>query len=172
MSDERFADVFGWPGYRVSTLGRLFGKHGRQHAGYYDKDGYHCVLVKDHGKRAGLKVHRLVAGAFIGPIPEGMQVNHINGVKDDNRVENLEIVTPSANTKHGFDVLGRVGKNTNPSKGEQHHNASMTAAVVQEIRRLYAAGGHTQKELAALFGTGQNHISRLVRRESWAHLAD
>lgn len=169
---EQFADVFGWPGYRVSTIGRVFGKRSRPIAGYRDKDGYHCVLFKDHGKRAGLKVHRLVVGAFLGPIPEGMQVNHINGIKDDNRLENLEVVTPSANTKHGFDSLGRVGKNTNPCKGESHHNASMNAEIVREIRRLYATGEHTQKELAVLFKTGQNHISRLVRRESWTHVID
>jgi hypothetical protein len=167
--DERFADLPGWPGYRVSSLGRLYGRRGRQLAGYRDKDGYHCVAVGPRGRSTAIKVHRAVAAAFVGPIPEGMQVNHKNGVKDDNRVENLEIVTPAENTRHGFAALGRIGKNTNPTKGTAHHNSSLTEDSVREIRRLYAAGC-TQVELAQKFQTAQTNISRIVRRTAWAHV--
>jgi transcriptional regulator CtsR len=47
-------------------------------------------------------VHRIIWESVYGPIPEGMQINHINGVKDDNRIANLELVTPSENTKHAY----------------------------------------------------------------------
>lgn len=139
----------------------------------HDKDGY-PIFIAWRGTRDAKtyklhKVHRAVLQTFVGEIPEGMQVNHINGVKHDNRLENLELVTASGNTSHGFRVLGRKGRNTNPSKGEAHHNSKLDAAKVREIRRLYDAGA-VQKDLAAQFDTPQAHISRIIRRTAWAHV--
>lgn len=66
--------------------------------------GYHRVLLLKNGHRKNVQVHRLVAKAFI-PNPENKpQVNHINGVKNDNRVDNLEWVTASENKQHAFDT--------------------------------------------------------------------
>jgi hypothetical protein len=48
-------------------------------------------------------VHRIVAAAFIGPCPDGLEINHKNGIKLDNRAENLEYTTRSANMKHAYD---------------------------------------------------------------------
>ena len=65
-----------------------------------DKDGYDMVNPRINNKNKTLKVHRLVAQAFI-PNPENKpQVNHKNGIKTDNRAENLEWVTHSENTRH------------------------------------------------------------------------
>ena len=76
--------------------------------------GYHFyVLSRDKQKKTRLE-HQLVADAFIGICPEGYQVNHINGIKLDNRVENLEYVTPLENTLHSINVLG------NRRDGEYH----------------------------------------------------
>ena len=66
-----------------------------------DRKGYLFVgLFKDR-KQKLFKVHRLVWIAFNGPIPEGMQVNHINEDKQDNRLENLNLMTPSENNNWG-----------------------------------------------------------------------
>lgn len=166
---ERWAEVAGWPGYRISTSGTLLGKRGGPLAGFQDKNGYRCAYLGPRLRGASIKVHRLVAAAFIGPIPEGMQVNHINGVKSDNRLENLEIVTPAENIRHSFQKLGRVGANTNPAKGVSHHNARLTADEVKDIRRLYAAG-IKQVTLAERFNTPQTNVSSIVRRKAWAHV--
>ena len=75
-----------------------------------DKDGYLVVSIARNGKYKTRKVHRLVVSAFIGVIPVGMVVNHKNGIKADNRVENLEITTLSGNAQHSLHVLGNTPK--------------------------------------------------------------
>lgn len=66
--------------------------------------GYHRVLLLKNGHRKNVQVHRLVAKAFIPNPKNKPQVNHINGVKNDNRVDNLEWVTASENKQHAFDT--------------------------------------------------------------------
>lgn len=168
--DERWSEVPDWPGYRVSAAGVVVGPRGRPLAGARDKNGYHCISLRRREVQVLLKVHRLVVIAFIGPIPQGMHVNHKNGVKDDNRVENLEIVTPHENVLHGYRVLGRQGRNTNPARGESHGNAVFTEDQVREIRRLYGHG-LTQVKIAERFNTRQDAVSKIVRRQTWAHVA-
>ncbi|WRW34648.1 HNH endonuclease [Staphylococcus phage CF5] len=73
----------------------------------HDKDGYLMISTrKEDGSTTTARVHRLVAEAFIPNPYNKPVVNHKNGIKDDNRVENLEWATISENTKHGYDVLG------------------------------------------------------------------
>lgn len=68
-----------------------------------DKDGYLRVELYDDGLRAHpKKVHRLVAQAYLEHDSERTQINHINGVKCDNRIENLEWCTRSENTRHAY----------------------------------------------------------------------
>ena len=58
---------------------------------------YRSALLYNNGKRGYRKIHRLVYEAFVGAIPNGMQIDHINGVHHDNRPENLRCVTQSEN---------------------------------------------------------------------------
>lgn len=84
---------------RLDRLGRKVAGRIRRHS--LAGRGYpHMPLHKDQ-KQTGKYIHRLVAEAFLGP-REGMEVNHINGDKTDNRVENLEWVTPSQNILHSL----------------------------------------------------------------------
>lgn len=93
--------------------------------GYVNKKGYVRITITDKnlGKQRNCAAHRLVALTFI-PNPENKPfVNHINGVKTDNRVENLEWCTSSENELHSYRVLGKSPSKTGLGKfGEKHPN--------------------------------------------------
>ena len=65
-----------------------------------DKDGYYRVVLSVHGMKKYIRVHTVIVQQFIGNIPEGLVVNHIDGNKKNNCVENLEITTVLENTIH------------------------------------------------------------------------
>ena len=104
--------------YTVSTEGRIF-------SNYYNKevtpkvnwDGYHRVQIWNCGKCNFVSWHRVVAETFLEKKEGCNVVNHINGIKTDNRVENLEWVTQAQNIKHAFDTgLSKKIKNGKTSK--------------------------------------------------------
>lgn len=120
---EVWKPVAGFEGvYEISNLGNLRSldrlvcyrkdrpakTKGRIIKGKMDRYGYWSVTISSREKgRLSTTIHRLVAKAFI-PLKEGKtQVNHINGVKTDNRVDNLEWVNNSENQKHSYRHLGR-----------------------------------------------------------------
>jgi hypothetical protein len=133
------------------------------------RDGYKMIgLCKDKIK-SFRQVHRLVWEAFNGPIQSGLQINHLNGKKADNRLLNLEVCTPSQNTAYSFRVLGRAAPN-NPSPGSKNGCAKLNEPQVAEILALYATGEYRQQDLAEKFGVSQVAISLITRRKKWQHV--
>lgn len=133
------------------------------------RDGYIEFSLCEDGRPFQETGHRLVWKTFSGPIPKELWINHKNGIKGDNRLENLEVMTPSENTAHGFRVLGRKAPN-NPSPGEKNGSAKLTEADVREIRKLYGGGHFYQYELAKMYGVTQRIICMVTRRELWKHV--
>jgi hypothetical protein len=125
--------------------------------------GYSLVTLHRQGRRKGMLVHRLVLLAFVGEPPDGTEACHGDGNRANNALANLRWDTRTSNHadkhKHGTD---RLGEKTPTSK--------LTAATVLEIRARYAAGGITQRRLAAEYGIHFSNVSAIINRKSWAHL--
>lgn len=122
------------------------------------------ALRKGTAKQRTLTVHSLVAAAFIGPRPSGHQVNHIDGDKLNNRVENLEYCTRSENMKHAF----RTGLQDN--HGENHSRAKLNDIAIKEIRQR-AGNGEKLVSIAKDYGIDQSAISRIVSGKRWGHVS-
>lgn len=169
---ERWKPVLGYEDfYQVSDRGRV-----RRIAGTFgapagrilrlQDENYLWVWLHANGHRRRQKIHILVAQAFLGPRPVGLDVNHKNGIKRDNRPVNLEYTTRSENLKHSFRVLDREAV-----RGEDHGQAKLTDAAVEQIRQDYAAGGVTHRELAVQYGVTYGSIGPILRGETWTHVA-
>lgn len=108
-----------FPGYYVTDTGELYSRNGKTHRikklkQQIDKDGYPYIHLWKKSKQKHFHTHRLVAEAFI-PNPDNKpQVNHKNGIKTDNRVENLEWNSVSENVTHAYKVLHRKASTMRP----------------------------------------------------------
>ena len=89
--------------YKISTLGNIMSiKNGKRKA-IIHHTGYFVISLNKNGIKKQYRLHRLIAIAFIDNINNYPQINHINGVKTDNRIENLEWCTAKQNTIHAWE---------------------------------------------------------------------
>ena len=130
--------------------------------------GYLSVGLYGKEKPSYRLVHTLVLEAFVGPRPDGMVSHHRDANRHNNRLENLEWISPSDNIAHAYRTFNTASRNR--SCGEEHGASKLTEEQVSEIRQLYASGEYSQVRLAAMFNIVQPHISRIVRSESWSHI--
>jgi hypothetical protein len=133
----------------------------------HNDKGYLMVSVSVPGcKFERKRAHRLVCQAFHGLAPQSdFQVNHINGIKDDNRVENLEWCTPSKNLYHAYDT----GLKTAP-RGSIHCRAKLDERDVSAIRRLWSLG-QKARVIADAYGVTVRNICNICCRKIWRHVA-
>ncbi|MGI8996772.1 MAG: HNH endonuclease [Pyrinomonadaceae bacterium] len=170
LPGEQWKPVVGWEEYyEVSNYGRV-----RTSKGYdfhrvrgvlrprLNNVGYYRLTLARKRQKAERTVHRLVAEAFLGPCPKGYEVNHRDGDKANNRLENLEYTTHRGNMRHA----ARVGL---LRLGEANHSAKLTTPQVREIR-LMVAGGMTHHAVAQHFNIGQATVTDIVRRKIWKHV--
>lgn len=113
--------------YYITKTGVLYsiyvkGAHGktdinkiRRVAYGQDKNGYYRVVLSDNGDRQYIKIHQIVTNQFIGRCSGDMVINHKDGNKHNNSVENLEIITATENIKHAWDT-GLTSKEQNPNR--------------------------------------------------------
>jgi hypothetical protein len=105
---EQWREITGFAGYSVSDHGRVRNDQtGRQKALTPDRDGYLRVQLFNQGHATNCRVHRLVVEAFIGPIAEGLECDHVDRDPTNNHVENLTIVSRGENQRNKSRYRGR-----------------------------------------------------------------
>lgn len=117
-------------------------------------------------------VHRIVWESVHGPIPDGLQINHKNGIKTDNRIDNLELVTPRQNHDHATYVLGVDRSLGKVYVGEAHHNATITDDMARQVWDLWRENPvHGRKAwIADHLGIGRGVVYRILGGRNWTHL--
>lgn len=130
--------------------------------------GYLSVSMRIDGATRRETVHRLVAAAYCEGFQPGFVVNHKNGDRTDNRVDNLEWISNSDNLRHAKDVLGSRVLHLDQS-GERNRQAKLTERDVLKIHAL-RKNGMLQRHIAQRFDVRENLISRILGGKRWGHL--
>lgn len=158
-------DVVGFEGrYTVDEDGNVYSlKRNKTITPVVMQNGYWYVHLFCKGKARCIRLHRLVAEAFLDNPNGYSQVNHINGDKSDNRVVNLEWCSQSQNMRHAM----RTGL-WNPI-GENNASAKLKSADITAIRAQYVKGDARfgAKGLAKVYGVTDVMIGKIVRGENW-----
>jgi hypothetical protein len=166
---EEWRDVPGISNLQASTGGRIrsivWGR-AKVVSVWPTAKGYLRVYLRREGRRRVFTVHRLICLTFIGPRPDGMQINHKNEVKADNRIENLEYVTPLANVRHSYKNLI-----ANHVRGESCGLAKLTTEQVVEIRRT-KANSSDHRQMAERFGVSLGTVQSVARGKTWKHVQE
>lgn len=103
----RWKEINEFEKYQVSETGQVKSLHRGKDITLkpeVDKDGYHIYDLSINGQKQRKKAHRLVAEAFLSNVSKLPVVNHLNGIKNDNRLENLEWCTYFHNTRHAIEL--------------------------------------------------------------------
>ncbi len=153
----------GFPNYTVDELGNVYNKK-KKLLKPFIQNGYRYVSLYNDSGIKKCKISRIVCLTYLPQLDKSkIYVNHIDGIKNNDCLSNLEWVTPGENTKHAYDnnLMSRVG--------ERHNRAILNESDVIEIRKLYQ-NGLTQKEIGKKFKVSRNCIYSVLSGKNWSHV--
>jgi len=168
---EVWKDIPNYEGYQVSNKGSIRSFKRSAYTNLAPKvlkliinDRYIYVGAQINKKRRKLSVHRAVAMAFIANPFNKPFVNHINGIKHDNRVENLEWVTHLENMAHAVNA-GLI-----KFRGEKQNFSKLTTEQVLKIRQLSSQGMSCSKIVKEMAIVANRTIRDVLLRKTWKHI--
>jgi len=162
---ERWKPVVDFEGlYEVSDMGRVrnarTGRMRKLVPGWCAE--YLAVQLSKDNHETNFQVHVLVASAFLGPAPEGLEVNHKDGNKGNPKLLNLEYLTRSDNLKHAYRTGLRI---PNVPFGENHHAATLDHRQIQSLKEKRIEG-LSYVALGTLFGVNFSTARRICSGQS------
>lgn len=168
MDKEEWKDIVGYESlYKISSKGvvKKFYRNGKTRILVNQKDAHGYLVVKLHkfGITFQTSIHRLVALHFIPNPNKKHEVNHINGIKTDLSLQNLEWVTAQENIKHAF----MTGLNKGP-RGERQHCHKLTEQDVRDIRKLSSYLSH--RKIAKIYNVAHVNIDKIIDGRNWKHV--
>ena len=163
---EEWAGVEGFPEYQISSQGRLrsykLKERGVIVKGWIEQDGYRRHILKSKGVTKYITAHRLVALHHLDSPNEGeSQVNHIDGDRLNNNVENLEWCSPQYNVSHS------ISHGVRNSAGEGNPKSVLTEVDVRRIRDSFASKESTPLELSKEYGVTRTSIYNILNNKTW-----
>jgi transposase-like protein len=157
---ERWRAIDGY-GIEVSDLGGVRSSITKKPRKISYANGYKQIGVwHDYTGQGAIGIHRLVMFAFAGPCPAGKEVDHINGIRDDNRLSNLRYVTRSEN------INGTVARG---HRGSNRWNTILTDDKVRQIKEMHR-NGYSVKAIAETLNITQSPIFHIIAGRSWTHV--
>lgn len=163
MNKELKEEWIEYNGYKISNYGKVINKKGKTLSMNTDSHGYVCTSIIDYGGDKIKGMHRIVATMFI-PNPLNLpEVNHKDGNKENNRVDNLEWCTKKENMQHRSDVLGCMVGTDNPTN-------KLSDEQVLEIYNLCKTTDMRYKDIAEMYKIVPSQVSLIVGGYKWKYL--
>ena len=152
--------IRGYEEYSAMEDGRIWSsKRGKFLSTSKDHNGYYRTSIQHNKKSMGVPIHKLVLLAYVGSCPDGMECRHLNGIRTDNHIDNLEWNTHSKNMKD------RKKHGTHP-KGEQVSTHKLNQKDIKGIRELNHQGCK-QKDIATRYNITQSTVSDIINKKIW-----
>jgi len=162
-------DVFGYEGiYTIDSNGNVYSKNGRKRKTRINRSGYNCIILTKNNKQYNTFVHRLVALSFISNPENKAEVNHKDGDKLNNSIDNLEWMTTKENAQHSWDtgLKGYWNSNKNGKlSGEGNGMCKISDSEVLFIRKNYNGNYGEIECLAKEYGVRRETISALLNNK-------